>query len=87
MDRSKDLVLRRMLKNWASASKPPDNGRARLLWGAAQASKKKSAISPLRVQVPVDEHLAKQPNDWSQTLFFSWVFEHSMQSGMAVRVC
>jgi hypothetical protein len=35
MDRSTDLVLRRVLKNWTSHAKPPDNGRERLLWEAA----------------------------------------------------
>jgi hypothetical protein len=87
MDRSKDLILRRMLKNWASASKPPENGRARLLWEAAQASKKKSAISPLNIQLQIGEHSTQQSGDWSQTLFFSWVFEHSIQSGMPTRIC
>ena len=87
MDRSRDLILRRMLKNWASASKPPEIGRARLLWAAAHAAKKKPVISPLVFQLQTNERSARRADDWSQTLFFSWVFEHSIQSGMAVRVC
>jgi hypothetical protein len=87
MDRSSDLNLRRMLKKWATDSKPPENGRARLLWEAAHASKKKTATSVWAIKLQSDEHSTSQLNNWSQTLFFSWVFEHSIQSGMAVRLC
>jgi hypothetical protein len=87
MDRSTDLVLRKVLKNWVSHSKPPQDGRARLLWEAAQSSKKKSIGSPSFIQPTIGEHSANTANGWSQTLFFSWVFEHTIQSGMSVRVC
>lgn len=87
MDRSKDLILRRMLKKWATDSKPPENGRARLLWAAANASKRRPALSPFIIRIQADEQSIGRTKDWSQTVFFSWVFEHSLQSGMAVRLC
>lgn len=87
MDRSKDLILRKVIKDWASSSKPPENGRARLLWEAAHATKKKSAISPFIIKLHADEQSIGQSNDWSQTVFFSWVFEHTLQTGVAARLC
>jgi hypothetical protein len=75
------------MKNWAAHSKPPQNGRARLLWEAAQASKKKPIVSPAFLHNSIGEHPARTADVWSQTLFFSWVFEHSVQSGMPLRVC
>ena len=88
MDRSTDLALRRMLKNWASRSKPPENGRARLLWEAAHAPQKKLVVSPNLFHPSITaESSAHRANGWSQTLFFTWVLEHSLETGMSLRVC
>lgn len=87
MNRSHDLVLRRLLKKWVSDSKPPENGRARLLWEAAQTTNKKIIFPTILVRFRFDEHPAQQIDNWSQTVFFSWVIEHTIQSGMVVRVC
>jgi hypothetical protein len=77
------------MKSWASTGKPPENGRARLLWAAANASKRKPIIPPLIFQLQKEEHSTRHTNELSQTLFFNWMFEHSLQSGMAValRLC
>ena len=47
MNKKSDVLLRNMLKNWANRQRPPDNGRARLLWEAAQVSRNKIDLTVL----------------------------------------
>jgi len=78
MDKKKDILLRRLLKGWANRQAPPDNGRARLLWAASQASRNKIDLDTLLFRPQLRPHPAFSPRDWTQTLF-AWVDENSLQ--------
>ncbi len=86
MQKKNDALLRKMLKNWSSRQRPPDNGRARLLWEAAQVSRNKIDLSVLFFRPQYKPSLPAQPNDWSQMLF-TWVAENSFQFGVQPRLC
>jgi hypothetical protein len=85
MNKKSDTVLRNMLKNWANRQRPPDNGRARLLWEAAQVSRNKIELTTLFIRPPVKFDPSSHPNDWPQT-FFTWITENSLQLGLQARL-
>jgi hypothetical protein len=80
MDKKSDVLLRKMLKNWAHRQHPPENGRARLLWEAAHVSRNKIDLSVLLFRPQFKPYPSSNSNmkDWPQT-FFAWNNENSMQ--------
>lgn len=85
MNKKSDVLLRRMLKNWVNRHRPPDNGRARLLWEAAQLSRNKIDLSVLFLHPQIKIHPSSSTSDWTQTLF-SWINENSLQFGVQARL-
>jgi hypothetical protein len=86
MDKKSDVLLRRMLKNWVSRQRPPNNGRARLLWDAARVSRNKTDLSVLVPHPQFKSYPASHSTDWSQILF-TWVAENSFQVNIQARLC
>lgn len=85
MDKKSDALLRKMLKNWANRQRPPDNGRARLLWEAAHVSRSKFDLVKILFQPQYKSYPSSQLNDWPQTLF-TWVDNNSFQFGILARL-
>ena len=85
MDKKSDALLRKMLKNWANRQHPPDNGRARLLWEAAQVSRNKIDLTALFLRPQLKHYPSSHSNDWSQTLF-AWINENSIQLRIQARI-
>jgi hypothetical protein len=86
MNKKSDILLRNMLKNWANRQRPPDNGRARLLWEAAQVSHNKIDLTTLLFRPQIKYYPSSHSNDWPQTLF-AWINENSLQLGLRARIC
>ena len=85
MNKKSDVLLRNMLKNWANRQHPPDNGRARLLWEAAQGSRNKIDLTTLLFRPQIKHYPSSHSNDWPQTLF-AWINENSLQLGLQARI-
>jgi hypothetical protein len=85
MDKKSDAFLRKMLKNWVNKQCPPENGRARLLWEAAQVSRSKFDLSALRLFPQYKSFSTSYSNDWPQTLF-TWISENSFQLRIQARL-
>jgi hypothetical protein len=85
MDKKTDALLSKMLKNWVNKQSPPDNGRARLLWEAAQVSRGKFDLSALRLFPQHKSFSSSYSNDWPQTLF-TWISQNSFQIGIQARL-
>jgi uncharacterized ferritin-like protein (DUF455 family) len=81
MDKKSDLLLRRMVKNWVNRQRPPENGRARLLWEAAHISRNKIDLSVLLFRPQYKSYPSSAVNDWHQTLY-AWINENSMNFGL-----
>ena len=86
MNKKSDVLLRNMLKNWANHQHPPENGRARLLWEAAQGSRNKIDLTTLLFRPQIKHYSSSHSNDWPQTLF-AWINENSLQLGLRARIC
>jgi hypothetical protein len=86
MDNKSDAHLRKILKNWSNRLRPPDNGRARLLWEAARMPRSKFETFLLLFRPLSKSSPSSQSNDWSQTLF-TWINENSFQYHIQVRLC
>jgi hypothetical protein len=78
MDRKKDGVLHRLLKNWANRQGPPSDGRVRLLRAASRLSHYKANLNTLLFRPKVDLYPAPASSDWTRTLF-TWVDENALQ--------
>jgi hypothetical protein len=74
-----------MLKYWVNRQRPPENGRARLLWDAARFSHNKIDLSVLFFRPQYKSYPSSAVNDWHQTLF-AWINENSMQTGFQARL-
>lgn len=85
MDKKSDSLLRRMIKNWANRQRPPDNGRARLLWEAAHTSRNKIDLDTLLFRPEIQPYPSSYSSDWTQTLF-TWINENSFQYGLQARL-
>lgn len=85
MYKRSDTALRRMLKNWVNRQRPPENGRARLLWEAAHVSHNKVDLSTLLFRPQFKTYPSSALNDWPQTLS-AWINEYSMQAGLQARL-
>ena len=85
MDKRSDILLRRVLKNWVNRQRLPENGRARLLWEAANASRSKIDLPALLFRPQFKPYTASAVNDWHLTLF-AWINENSMQTGFQARL-
>jgi hypothetical protein len=85
MDKKADALLSKMLKNWVNKQSPPDNGRARLLWEAAQASRSKFNLTALHLFPQHTSFSSSYSNDWPQTLF-TWISENSFQLRIQARL-
>ena len=83
MEKKSDAFLRKMLKNWVNRQRPPDSGRARLLWEAARISRNKIDLSVILLHPQFKSYSSS--NDWSQT-FFTWINENSIQFGIQARI-
>ena len=86
MDKKSDALLRKLLKNWVYRQRPPDNGRARLLWDAAHVSRSKIDLTVLFFHPQYKSYPSSQSGDWPQTLFI-WINENSFQFGIQTRLC
>lgn len=85
MDKKSDALLRNLLKNWVNRQVPPANGRARLLWEAAQASHNKLEIKANRPHAQLKSISAPYSNEWTQNLF-TWINVNSFQYGLPARL-
>jgi hypothetical protein len=85
MNKKTDALLSKLIKNWVKKQSPPDNGRARLLWEAAQASRGKFDLSALRFLPQQKSFPSSYSNDWPQTLF-AWISENSFQLRIQARL-
>ena len=86
MDKKSDALLRKLLKNWVNRQRPPENGRARLLWEAAHVSRSKIDLNALHLHPQYKSYPSSHSNDWPQTLF-TWINENSFQFGIQTRLC
>ena len=86
MDKKSDALLRKLLKNWVYRQRPPDNGRARLLWDAAHVSRSKIDLTVLFFHPQYKSYPSSQSGDWPQTLFI-WINENSFNLGIQTRLC
>jgi hypothetical protein len=86
MDKKSDALLRKLLKNWVYRQRPPDNGRARLLWEAAHVSRSKIDLTVLFFRPQYKSYPSSHSDDWPQTLFI-WINENSFQFGIQTRLC
>lgn len=78
MNKRSDAELHRVLKNWINRQRPPENGRARLLWEAAHVARNKVDLSVLLFRPQYKSYPLSSTTDWAQTLF-AWVNENSLQ--------
>jgi hypothetical protein len=85
MDKKSDALLRKILKNWVSRQRPPDNGRARLLWDATHISRNKIDLTIILLRPQFRSHTSSSSPDWPQTLF-TWINENSMQFGIQAHI-
>ena len=83
MDKKSDAHLRKMFKNWVKRQRPPENGRARLLWEAAHIPHNKIDLSVILLRPQFKSYSSS--NDWPQTLF-TWINENSLQLGIQARI-
>jgi hypothetical protein len=83
MEKKSDALLRRILKNWVNQQRPPENGRVRLLWDAAQVSQHKIDLSVILLHPQLNSHSSS--NDWTQSFFF-WINENSIQLRIQPRI-
>lgn len=87
MNKKTDALLGKVLKSWVAQYRPPENGRARLLWEAARASQPKRAeLFAFSLRPQQDFRTSRHSNEWTQTLFY-WIVEHSSHAGIQARVC
>ena len=86
MSKVTDADIGKLLRDWTGRYSPPANGRARLLWEAAHASRKKVRQVPLFLTPQFKQHPALDDSQWAQSLF-QWVFDNSYQVGMRALVC
>ncbi len=85
MEKKSDVLLRKLIKNWAGHYTSPDNGRARLLWEASQVSHHKIGIIAHFFRPQYKPNPSAYSNDWTQT-FFTWINENSFQYGLQARL-
>jgi hypothetical protein len=85
MEKKSDMLLHKLLKNWANRHTPPANGRARLLWAAAHASQSKKDSPALISRSQFRSDPSSYSDDWTQT-FFTWINENSFQFGLQARL-
>jgi hypothetical protein len=78
MSKKSDALLRKILKDWASRQRPPHNGRARLLWDAAQLARPRIDLSVLLFHPKFKPYPLSHTNEWPQTLFI-WINENALQ--------
>jgi hypothetical protein len=80
-----DNSLGKILKNWASESKPPVNGRAQLLTQAAIVQRRKYDLSFLIPRPQFNDYPIHTTNEWSQSLC-SWFFAQSIHMSVQARL-
>jgi len=85
MDKRSDIILQKMLKSWANRQRPPENGRARLLWDAAHVSSTKIEMTVPFFRPQYRTYPSSMIDDWPQTLF-SWINENSLQFRFQARL-
>jgi hypothetical protein len=74
-----------MLKNWADRQRPPENGRARLLWEAAHISRNEIEMRVTILRPQLTTQFSSSSPEWSQRLF-TWINENSIQFGIPARI-
>jgi hypothetical protein len=85
MNKSSDVSISRLLKNWTGQYRPPSNAQARLLWEAAHQAQRKSPRFSLFPRPQFYNPPCLASDEWSQTLFI-WVNEHTFQAGLLARL-
>jgi len=85
MDKKSDVLLRKLLKNWANRQRPPENERARLIWEAAHVSHSNFELNLPVFRPQYKAYPSASINDWPQTLF-SWINENSLQIRFQTRL-
>jgi len=85
MEKKTDALLRKLIKNWANRYKPPDNGRARLLWVATCASHSKADPDAFVYRTQYNSYPFSYANEWAQQLFH-WINQNSFQVSLKARL-
>jgi hypothetical protein len=85
MEKTTEVLIRKLLKGWVSQYHPPQNGRARLLWEASRQSRNVSHAFLSR-SGEFEDHPALHSSEWSQSLF-QWIMENTQHNGIQARVC
>ena len=85
MEKRSDVLLRKILNNWVNRHRPPENGRARLLWEAAHLSRNKIDLSVIISPPQFKSNPSSSLDDWHQT-FFTWINENPLQLGIQARI-
>ncbi len=80
MDRITDVIASKAMKKWAAQHEPPANGRARLMWAAAQSKRKESRLKAMFPFYQLTTHSTFDSEEWS-LLLVSWAFEHPFPAG------
>lgn len=87
MDKTTDVLIRKLLKGWVKQVHPPQNSRARLLWEASHQSRGGKRVSlPRMDRRDLEEYALYHSNDWGRTLF-NWIMENTAHNGIQARVC
>jgi hypothetical protein len=86
VNKKSDVLLHKLLKNWADRYSPPENIKARLLIEAAHTPRNKIDLSLLLFRPQFKAYPSSYSIDWKQTLF-TWVNENSFQCGIRARLC
>lgn len=85
MDKGSDILLSRLLKNWVKQQRPPENGRARLIWGAAHILRNNRNAASLLTRSHNKSYQAPDVNNWPQTLF-AWIDVNSFRFALQARL-
>lgn len=87
MDKTTDVLIRKLLMGWVKQYHPPQNGRARLLWEASRQSRGENRISVSQLdRRDLEEYAVHHSNEWTHTLF-NWIMENTAHNGIQARVC
>jgi len=85
MNKSTELFIGKLLKNWVGQHMPPANVRARLLWEASHNSQPEKKLLSLLLDPQFYRPPALRADERVQT-FFIWVNETAFRSGLQARV-
>lgn len=86
MEKTTEVLIRKLLKGWVNQVQPPQNGRARLLWEVSHQSRGNSPLFRSQTsRTDFNEYACNQSNEWTQSLF-RWITENTVHNGIQARV-